>query len=128
MLADEFWMIHLSNKRGGSEYLAHYLESLLEHYELMGDHLGKTKGYQGYGKQAEMLRDIGFDKYVEGFLASNAYGTPDMMLQKLRERYEIIGSFELATCFRFGGIPYEEAEASMHLFAHKVLPELKSWD
>ena len=110
------------------EYLPHYLQSLLEHYELMGDHLGKTEGYQAYGKQAEVLRHIGFDRYVEGFLASNAYGTPDMMLAKFRERYEVLGGFELATCFRFGGIPFDEAQASMHLFAEKVLPELKSWD
>lgn len=109
------------------QYLATYLQSLLEHYELMGDHLGKTEGYQGYGQQAELLKNIGFDKYVEGFLASNAYGTPDQMLEKFKARYDIIGSFELATCFRFGGIPFEEAQASMQMFASKVLPELKSW-
>lgn len=109
------------------QYLSNYLQSLLEHYELMGDHLAETKGYQGYGKQAEILKHIGFDRYVEGFLASNAYGTPEQMLEKFRARYDIIGSFELATCFRFGGIPYEEAEASMKLFAKEVLPELKSW-
>lgn len=108
-------------------YLASYLQSLLEHYELMGDHLGKTKGYQGYGKQAEILRHIGFDKYVEGFLAANAYGTPEQMLEKFRHRYEIIGTFELATCFRFGGIPFDQAQESMQLFAAEVLPELKSW-
>jgi len=109
------------------QYLATYLQSLLEHYELMGDHLGKTKGYTGYGKQAEVLRHIGFERYVEGFLASNAYGTPQQMLDKFKARYDIIGSFELATCFRFGGIPYEEAESSMRLFARQVLPEFKSW-
>ena len=108
-------------------YLAVYLQSLLEHYELMGYHLGKTKGYAGYGKQAEILRHIGFDRYVEGFLAANAYGTPQQMLDKYKARYDIVGGFESATCFRFGGIPYEQAEASMHLFAEKVLPELKSW-
>jgi alkanesulfonate monooxygenase SsuD/methylene tetrahydromethanopterin reductase-like flavin-dependent oxidoreductase (luciferase family) len=109
------------------QYLASYLQSLLEHYELMGDHLGKTKGYQGYGKQAEILRHIGFEKYVEGFLAANAYGTPAQMLEKFRHRYEIIGTFEAATCFRFGGIPFDAAEESMQLFAAEVLPELKRW-
>ena len=78
-------------------------------------------------KQAEILKHMGFERYVEGFLAANAYGTPDQMIKRFRERYEVIGSFELATCFRFGGIPYEEAEASMRLFAREVLPELQSW-
>ncbi len=109
------------------QYLATYLQSLLEHYELMGDHLGKTKGYTGYGQQAELLRHIGFDKYVEGFLASNAYGTPDQIIDKFRDRRSRIGDFELATCFRFGGIPFDEANASMNLFASRVLPEIKSW-
>ena len=108
--------------------MAMYLQSLLEHYELMGDHLSDIKGYQGYGKQAAKLREIGFDKYVNGFLASNSYGTPQRMLEIYRQRYETIGPFETATCFRFGGMPYDEAEASMRLYAEKVLPELKSWD
>ena len=37
------------------------------------------------------------------------------------------GPFEAAPAFRFGGVPYEEAEASMRLFAAEVLPVLKSW-
>jgi hypothetical protein len=44
-----------------------------------------------------------------------------------RDRYEQIGSFELATCFRFGGIPFDEASDSMNLFDREVLPKLKSW-
>ncbi|MEZ5558982.1 MAG: LLM class flavin-dependent oxidoreductase [Pseudomonadales bacterium] len=107
--------------------LATYLQSLLEHYELMGTHLDQMQGYQGYGRQAAKLREIGFEKYVEGFLAANAYGTPEQMLEKFRERREVIGAFELATCFRFGGISYADAEASMRLFAAEVLPELKTW-
>jgi alkanesulfonate monooxygenase SsuD/methylene tetrahydromethanopterin reductase-like flavin-dependent oxidoreductase (luciferase family) len=111
----------------GERCLASYLASILEHYELMSDHFANTEGYRGYGKQAEHLRRIGFDKYVDGFLASNAFGTPDEMLAKFRARYEVIGPFELATCFRFGGIPFAEAEQSMALFAKEVLPELKRW-
>ena len=109
------------------EYLASYLASILEHYELMGDHLAQTKGYERYGKQAETLREIGFDKYVEGFLASNAYGTPDQIIEMLRARYDIVGSFDMATCFRFGGIPFEDANASMDLFGNTVLEEVRSW-
>ncbi len=114
-------------RKAGESWLATYLASILEHYELMSDHFANTEGYQGYGKQAETLRRIGFEKYVEGFLASNAYGTPDEMLAMFKARYEIIGPFELATCFRFGGIPFAEAKASLELFAKEVLPELKRW-
>ena len=115
-------------RKAGEQYLTSYLQSLLEHYELMGSHLEETKGYQGYGDVAKYLRKHGFEKYVEGFLAANAYGTPDQMIRNFRNRYDIIGPFELATCFRFGGIPHDESEASMRLFAAEVMPELKSWD
>ena len=107
--------------------MATYLQSLLEHYELMGNHLDELKGYTGYGKQAAKLREVGFEKYVAGFLAANAYGTPTEMIEKYRERFEVIGPFEEAACFRYGGISQPDALASMRLFADKVLPELKRW-
>ena len=115
-------------KEAAEKYLNCYLVSLLEHYELMGDHLAKTEGYKAYGEVAEYLQNKGFEKYVDAFLAANAYGTPDQMLENFRKRRETIGPFELATCFRYGGIPADEAEASMHLFAKEVLPELKTWN
>lgn len=114
-------------KERGEEYLTSYLTSILEHYELMGEHLAETKGYERYGQQAAMLREMGFEKYIEGFLASNAYGTPDQIIEMLRARRDIVGSFDMATCFRFGGVPFEDAKASMELFADTVLDEVKSW-
>jgi hypothetical protein len=43
-------------------------------------------------------------------------------------RQDVLGPFELCTCFRYGGIDMELAEASMRLFASEVLPELHTWD
>ena len=40
----------------------------------------------------------------------------------------MLGPFEQSTSFRFGAIPYDQAEKSMRLFAREVLPVLKSWD
>ena len=109
------------------KYLASYLASILDHYDLMGEHLAETKGYERYGAQASALREIGFDKYVTGFLASNAYGTPNQILDKLRARYEVVGPFDMATCFRYGGIPFDQAQASMKLFAERIIPEIAGW-
>lgn len=114
-------------KELAEEALANYLASLLEHYELTGEHLEGLEGYKGYGKQAALLREHGFDKFIQGFLAANAYGTPEQLLTRFRERYDVIGPFELATCFRFGGIEFEAAKASMRLFAEEVMPEVRSW-
>lgn len=107
--------------------MATYLQSLLEHYNLMGTHLDEMKGYTAYGKQAAKLREIGFDRYLRGFMASNSFGTPEQMIETYRARYDVIGPFEDAACFRYGGMPQDEALASMRLFAERVLPELQSW-
>jgi hypothetical protein len=55
------------------------------------------------------------------------WGTPERILRELDERRQLIGAFELNVSFRFGGIPYDKAEASLRLFAKEVLPVLKTW-
>ncbi len=108
-------------------HLRSYLESILEHYEVMGTHFKDTAGYQQYAVGAEMLRDIGFETYAESFLAANAYGTPEQILEHFTTRKDVIGPYELAVSFRFGGISPEDANSSMQLFAREVLPELHAW-
>ena len=109
-------------------YMGNYLASLVEHYELMGDHFGDTPGYQGYGKNAELLRQLGEAGFLKGFMKANAYGTPEQILETLDKRRGELGPFELATSFRYGGIPFDEAERSLRLFAKEVLPVLHGWD
>jgi alkanesulfonate monooxygenase SsuD/methylene tetrahydromethanopterin reductase-like flavin-dependent oxidoreductase (luciferase family) len=111
----------------GPGYLATYLESVLEHYEIMGDHFIGTAGYEAYAGAARALRRMGASGFLEGFLDATAYGTPEQIIGKDRSRWELLGPFEAAPAFRFGGIPYDQAEASMRLFASEVLPELASW-
>lgn len=112
----------------GTRYMASYLASLLEHYELMGDHFQETEGYKGYQQNAELLRHTGETGFLKGFLKANAFGTPDQVLETLDKRRGDLGPFEQATSFRFGGIPLDEAERSMRLFAKEVLPVLHTWD
>jgi alkanesulfonate monooxygenase SsuD/methylene tetrahydromethanopterin reductase-like flavin-dependent oxidoreductase (luciferase family) len=114
-------------KDRAERYLASYLESILEHYEIMGDHFAVTKGYDAYASAAETLKRIGAEGFLRGFLKAAAHGTPDALLQQYSDRRELIGDFELCTAFRFGGIPFDQAEASMRLFAAEVLPVLKTW-
>ena len=53
--------------------------------------------------------------------------TEAALIETYRKRWELLGPFEAAPAFRFGGIPFEETEASLRLFAAEVLPELRSW-
>lgn len=110
------------------KYMGTYLGSLLEHYEVMGDHFAVTEGYDAYAKSAEVLRRVGESGFLDMFMKATAWGTPDQILANLEERRSLIGPFEYTTAFRYGGIPYEEATASMHLFASEVLPVIQSWD
>jgi alkanesulfonate monooxygenase SsuD/methylene tetrahydromethanopterin reductase-like flavin-dependent oxidoreductase (luciferase family) len=109
-------------------YMGTYLGSLLEHYEVMGDHFAVTEGYDAYAKAAEVLRRVGESGFLAMFMKATAWGTPDQILATLEERRQLIGPFEYTTAFRYGGIPFEESKASMELFASEVLPVLQSWD
>ncbi len=111
----------------GPTYIAAYLESVLEHYEIMGSHFETTKGYEAYASASTVLNRVGMTGLLDGFLSATCYGTPEQIIEKYRARRELLGDFEAAPAFRFGGIPFEEAKASVKLFAEEVIPELKRW-
>jgi alkanesulfonate monooxygenase SsuD/methylene tetrahydromethanopterin reductase-like flavin-dependent oxidoreductase (luciferase family) len=114
-------------KAKGEKYLATYLESVLDHYEVMGEHFEGMAGYESYAAGADVLRRMGDSGFLAGFLDATAYGTPEQIIAKYRSRWDLLGPFEMAPAFRFGGIPFDEAQASMRLFAAEVLPELHRW-
>lgn len=111
-----------------SRHLGTYLDSILEHYEIMGEHFATTKGYAAYADASRSLQKMGKAGFLKGFMGATSWGTPDGILRKLEARRDLLGRFELATSFRFGGIPYADAENSLRLFAREVLPVVKRWD
>jgi hypothetical protein len=50
--------------------------------------------------------------------------TPDQIIERLRARREVVGEHDVTCCFRYAGLPYEDAEASMRTYARAVLPAL----
>jgi alkanesulfonate monooxygenase SsuD/methylene tetrahydromethanopterin reductase-like flavin-dependent oxidoreductase (luciferase family) len=108
-------------------YMGTFVHSNFEHYELLGEHFAQVKGYDAYAQKAEIARKGGMDGAIDGFMKAAVWGPPDRILRELEARRAVIGDFELDTAFRFGGIPYETAEASLRLFAREVLPVLKTW-
>jgi alkanesulfonate monooxygenase SsuD/methylene tetrahydromethanopterin reductase-like flavin-dependent oxidoreductase (luciferase family) len=108
-------------------YMGTFVHSNFEHYELLGEHFAQVKGYDAYAQKAEIARKGGMDGAIDGFMKAAVWGQPDRILRELEARRAVIGDFELDTAFRFGGIPYETAEASLRLFAKEVLPVLKTW-
>jgi alkanesulfonate monooxygenase SsuD/methylene tetrahydromethanopterin reductase-like flavin-dependent oxidoreductase (luciferase family) len=52
-------------------------------------------------------------------------GTPDECVQQIGELSRLTGLDHLVTEFSFGGMPHEEAEINMRLFAQRVMPVLQ---
>ena len=64
-------------------------------------------------------------KATEFYVSIQIVGTPDDCIQKIAELQQLTGLDHLITEFSFGGMPHEEAEINMRLFADKVLPVLQ---
>jgi alkanesulfonate monooxygenase SsuD/methylene tetrahydromethanopterin reductase-like flavin-dependent oxidoreductase (luciferase family) len=109
------------------QYMGKFVESNFYHYELLGEHFSTVKGYDAYAQKITLAKEIGMDGIVNAFMQAAVWGTPDHILTMFEERRAIVGEFELATSFRFGGTPYDFAERGLKLYAKEVLPVLHGW-
>lgn len=121
------WPDQAEAEEHARQYMGKFVESNFHHYELLGEHFATVKGYDAYAQKAEIAKKSGLGGATEGFMKAAAWGTPDRMLRMIEERRSLVGNFEMAMSFRFGGIPYEKAEASLRLFARECLPVLHAW-
>lgn len=106
-----------------------YYWSLMEHYRMddAANFASTGSSYQHYAKAAEQINAAGHDAVIEQFIASNLWGTPDMISETLRRRREVIGDFEVNGAFSYDSMPYADVEENMRLFAKEVAPEIKGW-
>jgi hypothetical protein len=102
-----------------------YYHSVLEHYAMAGDHFKKIPAYANYAVVADALKSGGVDKALQEYIDSNLPFTPGEMLEKLQERREIVGNYDLSVNFTYGSMPYEDVFQQAKLFADEVLPRLK---
>ena len=110
------------------EHIAGYLTSVMQHYELASDHFKDAKGYESYGQAVDLLKAVGLDAMADAYLGVNVWGTPDQIVERLQARRDLIGDFDLTACFRYAGLPYEDASNSMRLFAAEAMPALRAGD
>ena len=111
----------------GLEYMTNYFLTIVKHYEIMSDHFKHTKGYDSYASAADAFKAVGLETAARTYCGVNVWGTPEQILEKLRWRRGLIGDFELNMISSYGGMPVDEAERSLRLFAAEVLPELHRW-
>ena len=81
----------------------------------------RSEDYPGYDKIIAGLAEQDFDSQVAS--GSAWVGTPDAILQQIRDYDEQVGGFEHASLqVNFNTIGRDDADASMRLFAREVIP------
>lgn len=109
-----------------TRYIGAYWRTALAHYELAGSHLKGTKGYEFYSALQERLSsEEGAEASVAFFRDLQIWGTPEQCYEKVVAIQKQIGGDMFNAVFSYAGMPYDEAERNMRLFARAVLPELR---
>jgi alkanesulfonate monooxygenase SsuD/methylene tetrahydromethanopterin reductase-like flavin-dependent oxidoreductase (luciferase family) len=107
------------------KYIGGYWQTALRHYEMAADHFGKAKGYEYYEQMAKSLRGPGKDASAEYFLNLQVWGTPEMCFNKIDDIRKRVNADHFTGVFSYAGMPFEDAEKNLRLFATEVMPELK---
>ncbi|GAA0270228.1 hypothetical protein GCM10009127_07860 [Alteraurantiacibacter aestuarii] len=110
----------------GHRYLANTMRAAIRNYSLdKPGTFANVTGYEQYEKM--MIPPEGIDAYCEEFGKGAVTGTPQMILDRMWELKEIYNPQGFFPHVYFGGMPQKDAVRSIHLFADKILPEVKSW-
>jgi alkanesulfonate monooxygenase SsuD/methylene tetrahydromethanopterin reductase-like flavin-dependent oxidoreductase (luciferase family) len=106
-------------------YIGGYFQSVLAHYNFGSDHLAKTKGYEYYGKMADKIQTYGADSVTDFFVDLQVSGTPEQCYEQILDVRRRVGNEHFVGVFSYAGMPYDEAERNMRLFAKEVMPQLQ---
>jgi alkanesulfonate monooxygenase SsuD/methylene tetrahydromethanopterin reductase-like flavin-dependent oxidoreductase (luciferase family) len=110
------------------KYLGRKWDSIDNHYHFSDGHLADVKGYEAYGKMtktyAKMKEDAARLKATEFYVKIQIVGTPDDCIQQIAELRALTGTDHLIADFSYGGMPHEDGELNMRLFADRVVPVL----
>lgn len=107
------------------EHIGNHFVAVTDHYEFAGDHFKGIKGYETYQIGADMIKAAGLEESQKTYIEAQNYGTPKMVVEKYRERMELVGEFNALILLSFGGLPFDLAQNSMKLFSEQVMPELR---
>ena len=111
------------------KYIGGYWHTVLKHYELRGDHLAKTKGYESYARMQEIASAPGgADAMIDFFLGLQVWGTPERCYQTIVDTQKRVGSNKFVGVFSYAGMSAAEGERNMRLFARTVVPELNRYE
>ena len=107
------------------KYIGGYYQTVMDHYEMTAGHFKQTKGYEYYEKVTEKINEYGARDMREFFMNLQIYGTPEQCYERIVSIHNRVGQNGFIGVFSYAGMPYDEAERNMRLFADRVMPELK---
>ncbi|HKV54545.1 MAG TPA: LLM class flavin-dependent oxidoreductase [Candidatus Binataceae bacterium] len=110
---------------GAEQWMGNYADTAIRHYEYdEPEHFRNAKGYEFHAKMADATKDSA-QNFRNMFTKTQVYGTPEQCVETLRSVAQTMDAAEFVGVFKFGGMPVEEAERSMKLFAAEVLPHIQ---
>jgi alkanesulfonate monooxygenase SsuD/methylene tetrahydromethanopterin reductase-like flavin-dependent oxidoreductase (luciferase family) len=110
----------------GRGYMLDYYQSVVDHYEIAGEHFAQTKGYEHYATGAAALRQYGLDPGREAFAKLQIAGTPAEVTQQIADMAPRLGIESFLAVVSYGTMPHAEAERNLRCFANGVLPRLRA--
>ena len=105
-------------------WIGGYWETAAKHYEIGGAHFANTKGYEFYAAMSE-AQQASAGQATEAYLDLQVWGTPQMCIDRIRQTTERMRADTFTSVFSYAGMPYDEAERNLRLFAQEVLPALR---
>src|SRR5262249_31676252 len=112
-------------REGARKWMGGYWGSADAHYHFSDGHLKGVKGYEHYGVIADNAKTTTPEQGVEGFVSLQVDGTPAHCLEQIYTMQEKVGLNHFIAVFSYGGMPHEEAERNLRLFAAEVMPKLQ---
>jgi alkanesulfonate monooxygenase SsuD/methylene tetrahydromethanopterin reductase-like flavin-dependent oxidoreductase (luciferase family) len=112
-----------------AEYLGRKWDSIDNHYKFSDGHLANVKGYESYGAMAKTYSKLKEAEHrakaTDFYVSIQVHGTPDDCLEQIAELTRLTGLDHLTAEFSFGGMPAEDAQLNLRLFADTVMPTLQ---
>lgn len=109
----------------GRTYMDDYYQSVVDHYEITGEHFAATKGYEHYATGAAALRQHGLDPGREAFAKLQLAGTPSEVVEQIADLAPRLGVESFLAVASYGSMSAAEAQRNVRCFASDVLPVLR---
>jgi alkanesulfonate monooxygenase SsuD/methylene tetrahydromethanopterin reductase-like flavin-dependent oxidoreductase (luciferase family) len=109
------------------KWLSGNYRTVIKHYEMQSEKFGTWKSYESYRQINKFIAKHGIHGAALDFAKLMPWGTPDMVLEKLKFIRDTIDARGFMLNFSYAGMPFDEVERNLKCFAKHVLPEVKKW-